>query len=65
MSCCVLTRAARPGVSLATRDNASEVLAMASRNDRKENILMPVDLAGDEPVVRGGWRFIPACLYLQ
>ncbi len=65
MSCCVLTRAERPGVSLATLDNARDVLAIASRNDRKENILMPVDLEIEEPVEIGGRRFKPACLYLQ
>ncbi len=65
MSCCVLTRAERPGVSLATLDKASDVLAIASRTDRKENILMPVDLEVEEPVEIGGRRFMPACLYLQ
>ena len=58
-------RAARPGVSLATRDRACDVMAMLSRRDRRENILMLDEEEEDEPVMIGGSRFKPACLYLQ
>ena len=65
MSVCALRRAGRPGVSLATRERASDVSAIILRSERKENILMPVDLEVEEPVEIGGRRFMPACLYLQ
>ena len=64
MSVCVLRRAGRPGVSLATRERASDVSAIILRSERKENILMPFEEAAAEAVVREGWRFMPACWYL-
>jgi hypothetical protein len=65
MSVCVLTRVERPGVSFATCDRASEVLAMALRSERKENILIVDEEAGDEVVEMEGLRFMPACWYLH
>ena len=64
MSVCALRRAGRPGVSLATRERASDVSAIILRSERKENILMPFEEAAAEAVVREGSRFMPACWYL-
>jgi hypothetical protein len=65
MSVCVLIRAGRPGVSLATRESARDVLAIDLRSERNENILMVAEEAGEEAAAMEGLRFIPACSYLR
>jgi hypothetical protein len=52
-------------VTLATRDNASEVLANISRSERSENMLMVDEEAGDEATAIEGMRLMPACWCLQ
>ena len=65
MSVCALTSVERPGVSFATCDRASDVLAMTLRSERKENILMVDEESGDQVVEMEGLRFMPACWYLH
>ena len=52
-------------MSLATRDSASDVLAIISRSERSENILMLAEEAGEEATAIEGLRLMPACWYLQ
>ena len=52
-------------MSLATRDSASEVLAIISRSERSENMLMVAEEAGEEATAIEGLRLMPACWYLQ
>ena len=50
---------------MATRESASDVLAIDLRRERKENILIVAEEAGEEAAAIDGLRLMPACWYLR